>query len=578
MPEKHDLADASDISSPSDSPEYSYNETKGGSPLNGSVHEYSGSIDDLDEERLQELLVNNGAGTNSKNRRNIFENKKIAEHFAELYEDAEYECRHLFKPDFEWETKEEKKLVRKLDWYVCFWACIMFAGLQIDRGNIGQALSDGILGDLGMDTNDYNYGQTIFLLSFMCAEIPSQLVSKKLGPDRWVPTQMVLWSIVACCQAAVQSRGPYLALRSLMGILEGGFIPDLVLWLSYFYTSKELPIRLGFFWAAYILTQILTSLLAFGLLRIKTDAIQEGWRWLFLIEGLITFCIGVASYFKMPASAAQTKTWFRKKGWFTEREELIVVNRVLRDDPYKGDMHNRAAITPKKLWTCLCDYHLWPIYAIGIMLYIPPTPVASYMTLNLRHLGFSTFNTNLLTIPYLALELCMLLLVTKMSEVLNERALVCLAQPLWILPCIAILRFWSGAQIDIWGTWAVTTVLLGYPYVNAIVVAWTSRNSNTVSTRTVASAMYNMCVQAGNVMATNIYRNDDKPLYKRGNTQLFAINIACIVLLILVKIYYVSVNNYRDKKWAAMTKEEQVAYLRTTKDRGNRRLDFRFAH
>jgi hypothetical protein len=87
-----------------------------------------------------------------------------------------------------------------------------------------------------------------------------------------------------------------------------------------------------------------------------------------------------------------------------------------------------------------------------------------------------------------------------------------------------------------------------------------------------------MCVQAGNVMATNIYRNDDKPLYKRGNTQLFAINIACIVLLILVKIYYVSVNNYRDKKWAAMTKEEQVAYLRTTKDRGNRRLDFRFAH
>lgn len=566
-------ADKTGLSTPA-----TFGDDKGLSSDKGSVHEYSGSLEELDEERLQELLVNNGAGTDSKERRNIFENKKIAEHFSELYEDAQYECRHLFQPDFEWDLKEEKKVIRKLDWYVCFWACVMFAGLQIDRGNIGQALSDNLLGDLGMNTNDYNYGQTIFLLSFMCAEIPSLLVSKKLGPDRWIPTQMCLWSIVACCQAAVSGRSSYLALRALMGILEGGFIPDLVLWLSYFYTSKELPIRLAFFWAAYILTQILTSLLAFGLLRIKTDQIQEGWRWLFLIEGLLTFCIGVASFFKMPASAAQTKTWFRKKGWFTDREELIVVNRVLRDDPYKGDMHNRAAITPKKLWTCLSDYHLWPIYAIGIMLYIPPTPVASYMTLNLRHLGFSTFNTNLLTIPYLALQLVMLLCVTKLSEALNERALVCLVQPLWILPCIAVLRWWSGAQIDIWGTWAVTTVLLGYPYIHAIVVAWTSRNSNTVSTRTVASAMYNMCVQAGNVMATNIYRNDDKPLYKRGNTQLFAINIACVVLLLLVKFYYVSVNKSRDRKWAAMTREEQVGYLRTTKDRGNRRLDFRFAH
>lgn len=60
-----------------------------------------------------------------------------------------------------------------------------------------------MLEQLGLSTNQYNYGQTIFLVSFLLAELPSQLVSKKLRPDHWDPAQMVLWSILSASQAAL---------------------------------------------------------------------------------------------------------------------------------------------------------------------------------------------------------------------------------------------------------------------------------------------------------------------------------------------------------------------------------------
>ncbi|KKY23179.1 putative major facilitator superfamily domain general substrate transporter [Diplodia seriata] len=328
--------------------------------------------------------------SNSSLSTNPFLDPKVAEHWQAVYEKAEYECRDIFDPTYTWTPEEEKKLIRKLDFRVCAWACVMFFGLQVDRGNLKQAVSDNMLNDLNMDTNDYNLGNTVFLISFLLAELPSQLVSKKMGPDRWIPLQITLWSIVAMSQAAITGKTGFLVTRAMLGVLEGGFIPDIVLWLSYFYTSRELPIRLSYFWTTLSATTIITSLLAFALLHMRGVSGWAGWQWLFLIEGLITALVGLASWFMMPASAAQTKTWFRPNGWFTDHELKIAVNRVLRNDPSKGDMHNRQAITPKLLWKAMCDYDLWPIYAIGLLAYIPETPVDNYITLTLKSIGFST--------------------------------------------------------------------------------------------------------------------------------------------------------------------------------------------
>lgn len=76
-----------------------------------------------------------------------------------------------------------------------------------------------------MNTNDFNYGQTIFLASFLSAELPSGLISKKLGADRWIPFIIVSWSIVAGSQAFLTNRAGFYAIKALLGLLMGGFIP-----------------------------------------------------------------------------------------------------------------------------------------------------------------------------------------------------------------------------------------------------------------------------------------------------------------------------------------------------------------
>lgn len=109
-------------------------------------------------------------------------------------------------------------------------------------------------------------------------------------------------------------------------------------------------------------------------------------------------------------------------------------------------------------------------------------------------------------------------------------------------------------------------------------MAWNSRNSNTVRSRTVSAAVYNMMCQASGIIASNIYRADDAPRYRRGNRTLVGAVCMNFGIYFLTKAYYVWRNRSRDRKWEAMTDDEKRTYLETTTDQGNKRLDFRFAH
>ncbi len=55
-------------------------------------------------------------------KKNPFLDPDVAEHWRQVYEDAEYECRHVFDPHLTWTEEEEKVVIRKLDWRACAWA------------------------------------------------------------------------------------------------------------------------------------------------------------------------------------------------------------------------------------------------------------------------------------------------------------------------------------------------------------------------------------------------------------------------------------------------------------------------
>ncbi|KAI8205849.1 putative transporter [Colletotrichum sp. SAR 10_86] len=292
----------------------------------------------------------------------------------------------------------------------------MFFALNIDRGNLGLATADGLVDDLGINTNDYNNAQNMYRVGFLIAELPSQMIGKKIGTDRWIPTQIILWSIASGGQFFMTNRATFFACRFFIGLAMGGYIPDALLYLSYFYKNSEMPMRLAIFWFVNSMSSVIASFIAYGVFNLRGVGGREGWRWLFLIEAIISVTIGFLSFLFMVPGPTQTKSWWKPTGYFTEREEKIIVNRVLRDDPSKADMHNREGITPAMLWKSLKDYDLWPIYAIGILFQMPGDPPGQYLNLSLKAIGYDRFTTTLLNIPVTVAASCTMLGITFLTE------------------------------------------------------------------------------------------------------------------------------------------------------------------
>jgi MFS family permease len=130
----------------------------------------------------------------------------------------------------------------------------------------------------------------------------------------------------AFSQSWMHDRTSFYLTRAFIGLCEGGFIPGAILFATYFYKSRELSVRLACFWSTLNIARVISALLAAGILEMRGINGKPGWFYLFLIEGLLTFLIGAISMLYLPASPTSTKSVLCRKPWYSEREEVIMVN------------------------------------------------------------------------------------------------------------------------------------------------------------------------------------------------------------------------------------------------------------
>ncbi|CDK27788.1 unnamed protein product [Kuraishia capsulata CBS 1993] len=508
-------------------------------------------------------------------RLSLFENPDF-EIAKKYYPKKKYENYHAFDPYLRWTFKEDRQLTRKIDFRIFTMVCVLFFALNLDRGNLSSAVAGGLLDDIGLSTDDYNNGNTLRSVGFIISEIPSQMLGKKFGPDWWIPIQVSIWSLIALFQFFMNNTKSYLALRFLLGVAQGGFIADAVQYLSYFYTREEISFRLSLFWLTDSCSGIISNLLAIAFLKVNLHG-KEGWRWLFLFDGLITLAIGITSFFFMVPGPTQTKTRWNKKGVFTEREEKIITNRLLRDDPSKSDMHNREGISFKQFLKTLSDFDLWPVLIMSFVFEIPQNPIKAYLNINLKKLKFSRNTIIYLNIPIEVMTSITIVLITLLSELFNERSLVSSLQQVWILIVVAV-EYARVNTLSPWAQYAIMFFAIGNPSAQAIIVSWCSRLSYSVRARAISSPMSNIGIQLAGIAGSYIYRSDDAPHYHRGNRVIIGICVMNIALYVFTKLYYIWRNKTKTQKWQALSDEQKEDYLSKHENDGNKRLDYLFEH
>lgn len=452
---------------------------------------------------------------------------------------------------------------------VCFF-------LGILQNKISKEKKSGLLICIlsGISQNEYNLGQTIFLIFFLLWEIPSQALVRRFGADIWLPILMTLWSIMSILQLLIKGPELFLFTRAIIGSCEGGFVPGLTFYLSSFYKANELSMRYSWVWSTQSGTNVIGALLASGFIQIGGSL--RGWQWLFLLEGILCTAIGISSFFVMPS--LRTRVIARV---FTPRESAIVRVRVSHDDPSKKNQQEKITFKKDSLlsglrtvYNTVTDRYLAPIFLLGFVAFVPAQTANYYLTITLRQLGFDQTATNLLTIPYAIINITMTIWFSRLSDRYGVRWVFAVLSALWVLPNLILLEVIPDFSSR-WLRFTFITLIMGYPYYHPILISWISANANNPDRRSLGFAVYNIAVQAGNILAANVYRENDAPFYHRGNGVLIGLNVLSILIVVLIRQYFQHENRRREKEWEQLDEYEREEYIAASKGLGNKQLHFK---
>lgn len=226
--------------------------------------------------------------------------------------------------------------------------------------------------DLGLVGNQYQILVSILFATYISVEIPANWMVKRIGPSRWLGFITAGWGFVATFSGFAQNFGGFLACRLLLGALEGGLWPGLVIYLTTFYTRREIALRIAVLFACSALAGACGGLLAFGIGFLEGHSGYSGWRWIMILEGLPCIVLGVATWFGL---ADEPGTAY----YLTSEERTRLVRRL---DRQPGMTQAAKEFHWNDALEAFADWTVWAFcfaqFGADVMLYGESPPPVSF--------------------------------------------------------------------------------------------------------------------------------------------------------------------------------------------------------
>ncbi|KAH8547856.1 major facilitator superfamily domain-containing protein [Umbelopsis sp. PMI_123] len=308
---------------------------------------------------------------------------------------------HVVPNDPELEARE-RALVRKLDMRIVPMLTFLYICQRLDNSNIGNAKVAGLQTDLGLSNSQYSWCISIYTLGVIAMQVPSNMVLERTRPSIYLPTLIALWSVVSALTALVKDYKSILLVRFFLGITEAGYWPGAVFILSTFYKPHEIAMRNSIFYCGNWLSGALGGALAGAIITgMEGKGGLPGWRWLFILEGCITFVVAFFAVWALPDYPGTTS-------WLTEEEKDLAVRRLGQGKP-------KEKFSFSGLKSAIIDYKIW-VFIIIFMAIQTGGQLNYFMPTIIQNIGYTGSMTQYMTIPVYVFAAILSLIVSVLSD------------------------------------------------------------------------------------------------------------------------------------------------------------------
>ncbi|KXH62541.1 hypothetical protein CNYM01_01752 [Colletotrichum nymphaeae SA-01] len=226
-------------------------------------------------------------------------------------------------------TPLERKLVLKLDFFILTFCCLAYFMNYLDRASITQAYVSGMREDLGFKGAQLTVVTTLYATAYLIGIVPNNLLLTYFKPRNFFPFMITTWAGITMLNAVAKTPQHLMAIRFFQGYFESCIFAGTQYILGSWYTKKELGQRTGFFTASGLAGGMFGGFLQSGI-HSSMNGLHglPGWKWLFIISGIITLPVAVYGYFFFPDTPHTTTAFYLSQEEIALARERVPIHEV----------------------------------------------------------------------------------------------------------------------------------------------------------------------------------------------------------------------------------------------------------